>query len=76
MKRIRCKKCNNFFNFTTMDDTICDICKKKELDEINFIRAYVRDNYGITISDLVSDTGIPLAKINKYIDSGVLEFKY
>lgn len=67
-----CPKCKKIFS-PNGSQMICNDCIKKEEEEFNSVREYLRENRGAGIDEVSEATGVSPKKILKYLKDGKLE---
>lgn len=70
MALINCPQCGKVFNKSLR--TICPDCIKKEEDQYNVVRDYLRQNRDSSPSEVSEATEVPLSLIYKFIREGRL----
>lgn len=67
-----CTKCKKIFS-SLRGENICAECVKKEEEEFNIIREYLRVNRGANIDVVSEETGVSIKQIMKYLREGRLQ---
>lgn len=73
MPLANCKECGKLFLKTSSD--ICPECQKKEEEDFNRVKEYLKENPTSSISEIMEATGVSEAKISKFIRAGRLSIK-
>lgn len=71
MAMTNCPRCGKLFNQIRLP--ICPECEKNEEEEFKRVKEYVTDNPGANISEIVTETDVPLKRIQKFLRDGRLE---
>lgn len=67
-----CKECRKIFMYAG-GPQICEACRRKDDEEFEKVRKFVRDFTGATMQEASDATGVSLAKIHKYLREDRLE---
>lgn len=67
-----CPKCKKIFSPLTRS-LICPECEKKEEEDFNKVRVFLRENRGTDINVVAKETGVSVKKILQYLKDGRLE---
>lgn len=70
MKIVNCAICNNPFVKKARD--ICPKCIQLEIDLLNRVRIYLRDNPKAKLNEVADETGVAVKIINRFIREGQL----
>ena len=73
MHKLRCRKCREMFDCPGLPVPLCPECEALKSGKFQLIRELIKDHPGITVPDLHERTGVPVAVILKYINSGDLD---
>ena len=74
LRRVRCKRCKNLYEYETgLPPEFCPDCTAEKNIQAFELREIVRQNRGITSTELHQRTGVSIEKINKYIEDGLFE---
>lgn len=65
-----CPKCKKVFN--KVKEPLCPTCYEEEESYYEKVRAYLKENPGVTLEQVSEETDVSIAKINKYIRDGRL----
>lgn len=65
-----CPKCKKVFN--KVKEPLCPACLAEEEEYYEIVRAYLKENPGVTLEQVSEETGVSIAKINKFIRDGRL----
>lgn len=68
-----CAECGRLFAYQGRN--LCSKCLKKEEDQYNIVRRYVRDNPGASVFEVADATGIEEEKILQFLRDGRLQSK-
>ncbi|MGC8971094.1 MAG: MerR family transcriptional regulator [bacterium] len=73
MPLANCKECGRLFVKTSSD--ICPECQKKEEEDFNRVKEYLKTHPNAKLQDIVDATGVSEAKVSKFIKAGRLSVK-
>ncbi len=73
MPLANCKECGKLF-FKVASD-ICPECQKKEEEDFNKVKDYLREYPNASLSEIMEATGVNEKKISKFIKAGRLSIK-
>lgn len=73
MPLANCKECGKLFFKTSVD--ICPECQKKEEEDFNRVKDYLKKNPTASIPEIIEATEVSEAKISKFIRAGRLSIK-
>ncbi len=71
MHIVNCIRCKQTFAMT--NQPICPDCIAKEEEQFEEVKAFLDENRGATIEEIVEGTEIPLKRIQKWLKDGRLE---
>lgn len=66
-----CPECGKLFLYSGRS-IVCDECTKKDSQDFEKVRSYLRENPKQKLADVSEATGVSVKKINKYIQDGRL----
>ncbi len=72
MKTLRCRRCKKVFEFTTVGQ-LCPNCMAAEEERFQKVRKFIKDNPGLSVTDVSEKTGVTPSKILSYIKEERLE---
>jgi hypothetical protein len=73
MPEIRnCRRCKRIFMYVT-GPQLCDECRKKEEEEYERVRKFLREYPGATIQEVSNATGVSPQLIYRFLKEGLLE---
>lgn len=67
-----CKRCGTLFQYVT-GKSICPNCKKKEEEQFELVKDYLREHPGSIIRDISEGTGASIPLIESFLKQGRLE---
>ena len=67
-----CPRCKKLFSPISRS-LICPECEKKEEEDFDLVKAYLRENRGADIKIVAEETGVSIKKILQYLKQGRLE---
>jgi flagellar operon protein (TIGR03826 family) len=67
-----CKRCKKIFMYV-LGPQICDECKKREEEDYEKVRRFVKDYPGATIQEVSAATEVPTTLIYRFLREGRLE---
>ncbi len=73
MKLVRCKKCKKMYELISIHNKYCPECTRRDYERYISVRTYVKENPGITVSQVAEDLGINVSLIIKYLKEEKLE---
>ncbi|MFV0441628.1 MAG: winged helix-turn-helix domain-containing protein [Lachnospirales bacterium] len=73
MKKLRCRRCKQIFEYGNVLGQLCPNCMAYEEANYQAVRLYIKDNPGISITDVSKETGVSTSKILSYIKEERLE---
>ncbi len=73
MKLVRCKKCKKMYEFISIDNNYCPDCLNKEYERYLAVRAYIKNNPGITVRQVSDDLNVRVPLVMKYLKEEKLE---
>ena len=73
MRKIRCKRCRNMFEFDGLLPECCPRCKRIEDEQFYLVRDLVREFPGITAMEVSNYTGVSFSAIMRHVEAGDLE---
>ncbi len=72
MATLRCRKCKRMFEFSTVGQ-LCPTCMSIEEKRFQRVRQFIKDNPGLSVTDISFETKVPASKILNYIKEERLE---
>lgn len=73
MPEIRyCKECRRMFQYVS-GPVLCHACKKKDDEEFEKVRIFLRDYPGANMQEVSSNTGVKASRINRWLKEERLE---
>ena len=73
MPEIRyCKECRRIFQYVS-GPVLCNFCKKKDDEEFEKVRVFLRDYPGATMQEVSNVTGVKPGKIHRWLKEERLE---
>lgn len=73
MSEIRnCKRCKRIFTYVT-GPQLCEVCKKKDEEDYEKVRKFLRDYPGATIQEVAQATEVSQQLIYRFLRDGRLE---
>ncbi len=73
MKLVRCQKCKKMYELISINNKYCPDCTRREYERYISVRTYVKENPGITVTQVSEDLGINVSVIIKYLKEEKLE---
>lgn len=73
MPLANCKECGKLFLKVSSD--ICPECQKKEEEDFDRVKNYLKEHPNAKITEIIEETGVSEIKVNKFIKSGRLSIK-
>lgn len=73
MPLANCKECGRLFVKVTSD--ICPDCQRKEEEEFNLVKEYLKNHPNANLSEIMEATGVSENRISKFIRIGRLSIK-
>jgi len=73
MALANCRECGKLFLKISSD--ICPECQKKEEEDFNRVKDYLKENPNAKIAEIMEGTGVTETRINKFIRAGRLSIK-
>jgi len=73
MPLANCKECGKLFVKISSD--ICPECQKKEEEDFNRVREYLKTHPNANLQEIIDATGVSEAKVSKFIRAGRLSIK-
>lgn len=67
-----CKECHRLFQYIS-GPVVCDACKKKDDEEYEKVRAYLREFPGANMQEVAQQTGVEPRKILRWLKEERLE---
>ncbi len=73
MRTIKCRRCKREFEFSGKLGALCPVCIAEEEELYLKVRAYVKDNPGITVDKVAKDLNITTNRVISYVKDERLE---
>lgn len=68
-----CKECGSIFESTdTSQGYVCSNCVEQEAEDFEIIKQYIKLHPQASLINVVSDTGVPLKRVQKLLTNGRL----
>lgn len=67
-----CKLCSKLFNY--QGSPVCPSCNKKLEEKFTIVREYIRDNPGVSMSQVSEETEVPIQQLKKWVRQERLQF--
>lgn len=69
MPVVNCRACGNPFH-GGLNEPLCPVCKEKEIEMFQVVRAYIRDHPSAKLDEIAEATGIDERVILRFIKQG------
>lgn len=74
MEPRNCRRCGKMFGYTS-GMPICDACKRKDEEDFQRVRQYLKENPGARMREVAEACEVSVEKVTRYLREGRLEIK-